>query len=176
MHSLFNNTTVWFTGLPCSGKTTLSLELQKFLRNIGFKSLHLDGDICRKGLCSDLGFSLIDREENIRRVSWVAEMANTNHIPVLASYISPSEKIRLLSKNIITNLSIVYVKCSVEKCIQRDVKGMWKKAMSGEIPDFTGYNAPFEEPSNPDIVLNTDTETVDESLSIIKKFFDLGIQ
>jgi len=144
------NVTVWFMGLPCSGKTTLASMLNRTPTTI-----HLDGDVLRKGVCKDLGFSIEDRVENIRRASAIAELLNKNGHNVTASFITPTKDVQNLVKKTIKNLVLVYIKCDLEACIKRDVKGMYKKAQSGEIKDFTGISAPFEEPYKPDIVCDT---------------------
>ncbi len=159
--------TIWFTGLPCSGKTTIAKALKDKYSLFLF---HLDGDIVRKGLCEDLKFSEQDRYENVRRVSHLSQMINENGIDVVSSFISPTEEIRLVPKKIITNMILVYVKCSINICIERDVKGMWKKAIGGKIKNFTGYDSPFEEPVSPDLILDTSILTINSCVNkIIEK-------
>jgi adenylylsulfate kinase len=148
-------TTLWLTGLPCSGKTTLSKRLKAELDNRGFKTVCLDADDVRSKLNADLGFSKADRTENLRRVAHVAKLFNENGNFVIASFLSPLEENRRLVKEIIGNFKLAFLKCNLEICEQRDVKGMYKKARAGQIQEFTGVSAPFEEPVNADIVVDT---------------------
>ncbi len=159
--------TLWFTGLPCSGKTILADAVAKELRSQGMKVERLDGDIVRKSLTRDLGFSEEDRNMNIERVTFVAKLLTRNGVAVLASFVSPYNKIRDYSRKEIGNYILVYVKCSLEECENRDVKGMYAKARTGEIKDFTGIDHPFEEPDKIDIIVETDKQTVEESKKII---------
>ena len=145
--------TLWFTGLPCSGKTVLANAVAEELRNKGMKVERLDGDIVRKSLTRDLGFSEEDRNMNIERVTFVAKLLTRNGVAVLASFVSPYNKIRAYSRNEIGEYILVYVKCSLEECENRDVKGMYAKARAGEIKDFTGIDHPFEEPNNAEIIV-----------------------
>lgn len=145
-------------GLPCSGKTTLA---EKFQRGCG--CVHLDGDVFRDGLCLDLGFSPKDRSENLRRAATIADMLNKQGYNVAASFITPTNKSQQMLEGWIENLKTVYVKCPVEVCAMRDVKGMYLKAIEGDIENFTGISAPFEEPEC-DIVLPTDVLTENECL------------
>ena len=159
--------TLWFTGLPCSGKTVLADVLADELKKKGMKVERLDGDIVRKSLTRDLGFTEEDRNMNIERVTFVAKLLSRNGVAVLASFVSPYNKIRNYSRNEIDEYILVYVKCSLEECERRDVKGMYAKARVGEIKDFTGIDHPFEEPENPEIVVDTDIQTIVESKNII---------
>lgn len=155
--------TLWFTGLPCSGKSAVANRVAEILRERGMRVERLDGDIVRQSLTSDLGFSREDRNENIRRVTFVAKLLTRNGVAVLTSFISPYREIRAQSRQEIGNFIEVYTKCALEVCIERDIKGMYKKAMKGEIKEFTGISDPYEEPSNPEILLQTDKETLEES-------------
>jgi len=159
--------TLWFTGLPCSGKTVLADAIAKDFKERGLKVERLDGDIVRKSLTRDLGFTEEDRNLNIERVTFVAKLLTRNGVVVLASFVSPYNRIRAYSRNEIGEYVLVYVKCSLEECENRDVKGMYTKARAGEIKDFTGINHPFEEPDTADIVVETDKQTVEESKEII---------
>ncbi|MGQ4876502.1 MAG: adenylyl-sulfate kinase [Promethearchaeia archaeon] len=159
--------TLWFTGLPCSGKTTLADAVAEDLRARGMKVERLDGDIVRKSLTRDLGFSKEDRKMNIERVTFVAKLLTRNGVAVLCTFVSPYNEIRERSRKEIGEYILVYVKCPVEICEQRDVKGMYAKARRGEIKGFTGIDDPFEEPINPEIVVETDKQTVEESKKII---------
>ena len=125
----------------------------------------LDGDIVRKDLTNDLGFSKKDRDENIRRVTFVAKLLTRNNVIVLATFVSPYSKRREKTRKEIGEFLEVYVKCPVEECIKRDVKGMYEKALRGEITGFTGADDPYEEPINPDLVLETHKESVEESVN-----------
>ena len=159
--------TLWFTGLPCSGKTVLANAVAEDLKAKGMKVERLDGDIVRKSLTRDLGFTEEDRNMNIERVTFVAKLLTRNGVAVLASFVSPYNKIRAYSRKEIGDYILVYVKCSIEECENRDVKGMYAKARVGEIKDFTGIEHPFEEPDNIDILVETDKQTVEESKNIV---------
>lgn len=159
--------TIWFTGLPCSGKTTLALRLNEELEKRGYLPEALDGDVTRKYLSKGLGFSKEDRDENIRRVGFVCSLLTRHGAVTTAAFVSPYESIREEIRGMIGQFVEVFVKCSVETCIERDVKGMYKKALKGEILNFTGVSDPYEEPRNPEIVVETDKESVEESLQII---------
>ncbi len=164
--------TLWFTGLPCSGKTILANVVAEDLKKRGMKVERLDGDIVRKSLTRDLGFSEKDRNMNIERVTFVAKLLTRNGVAVLASFVSPYNKIREYSRKEIGDYILIYVKCSLEECEKRDIKGMYAKARAGEIKDFTGINHPFEEPDNADIIVETDKQTIEESREIILKALD----
>jgi adenylyl-sulfate kinase len=167
--------TVWFTGLPCSGKTTLALKLSAELKKRGIQSEDLDGDITRKYLSKGLGFSKEDRDENIRRVGFVCSLLTRHGAVVTAAFVSPYRSIRGEIRGMIGNFVEVYVKCSLDKCIERDVKGMYKKAIAGEIKNFTGISDPFEEPLQPELVIESDRESEEESLhKILAKLEELG--
>ena len=162
--------TVWFTGLPCSGKTTIADRVAEILKKEGYKVERLDGDIVRKHLTRDLGFTKEDREENLRRVGFVAKLLTRNGVIVLASFVSPYREIRKYLREEIGSFIEVYVKASPEECARRDVKGMWAKAKAGEIKNFTGHDDPYEEPENPELILNTEEESVEESTKKVIDF------
>ena len=164
--------TLWFTGLPCSGKTVLANVVAEDLKKMGMKVERLDGDIVRKSLTRDLGFTEEDRNMNIERVTFVAKLLTRNGVAVLASFVSPYNQIRAYSREEIGDYILVYVKCSLEECEKRDVKNMYAKARVGKIKNFTGINHPFEEPDNPDIIVETDRQTVEESKKIILDALD----
>jgi adenylylsulfate kinase len=167
--------TAWFTGLPCSGKTAVANRVAELLKARGFKVERLDGDIVRQSLTRDLGFSKQDRDENIRRVTFVAKLLTRNGVAVLTSFISPYREVRAYARKEIGNFVEVYVKCSVEVCMERDVKGMYEKAIKGEIKEFTGVSDPYEEPLDPEILLETDKETLEDSANkVIRRLNDLG--
>ena len=167
--------TAWFTGLPCSGKTTIADLVAERLRELNYRVERLDGDIVRKSLTSDLGFSKKDRDENIKRVTFVAKLLTRNGVAVLATFVSPYRKRRALTREEIGEYIEVYVRAPVDVCIERDVKGMYKKALAGEISNFTGVDDPYEEPLDPELVLDTDKETEEESVEkVLNKLRELG--
>lgn len=154
---------LWMTGLSGSGKTTIALILEEELKRRGLKVERLDGDIVRQNLTRDLGFSKEDREKNIERVTFVAKLLSRNGVACICSFISPYRAIRENVRAETTNFIEVFVDASLETLIERDVKGLYKKALSGEIANFTGISDPFEAPSNPDIHIRTDLQTPLES-------------
>jgi adenylyl-sulfate kinase len=167
--------TLWFTGLPCSGKSAVADRVAEILREKGLRIERLDGDIIRQDLTRDLGFSKKDRDENIRRVTFVAKLLTRNGVGVLTSFISPYREVRARSRREIGNFIEVYAQCALEECIRRDVKGMYQKAMRGEIKEFTGISDPYEEPEDPEILLQTDKETLEESVAVVlKRLEELG--
>ena len=149
---------VWMTGLSGAGKSTIAFALEKMILGFGKASFVLDGDVLRNGLCGELGFSPEDREENLRRASHVAALMADAGIIVIASFISPYQRMRDKAKEIVGEDRFVeiHVHASLEKCEERDPKGLYKKARSGEIPDFTGISAPYEAPQNPALCLQTE--------------------
>jgi len=163
---LLARSTIWFTGLPCSGKTTLADAFADMLKHSGFGVKRLDGDVVREGLCAGLGFAPEGRRENLRRIAHVAKMFNDEGITVLASFVSPSEELRSVVREIIgpEQFRLVFASCPAEVCAKRDVKGMWAKAKAGEIQGFTGYDEPFEDPH--DVELTIDTAVVSETESV----------
>jgi adenylyl-sulfate kinase len=169
--------TVWFTGLACSGKTTIADALVPILKEKGIKVERLDGDTVRKSLTRDLGFSVEDRRKNIERVTFVAKLLTRNDVAVLATFISPEIEMRENARSEIGNFVEVYVKASIDACMSRDVKGMYAKAIAGEIQDFTGIHdtAPYEEPENPEVLLDTEAFTVEECVQqVLDKLIELG--
>jgi adenylyl-sulfate kinase len=160
--------TVWFTGWSGSGKTTLAKALENELKKRGIRNVQrLDGDIVRKDLTRDLGFTKEDRDENIRRVTFVADLLSNNGVATLVSFISPYIEARDNARKRCRNFVEVYVKCSKEELIKRDVKGLYKKALAGEIENFTGISDPYEEPPNPEVVVETDKKNIEECLEKI---------
>ena len=157
--------TVWFTGLSGAGKTTISTALERTLRDRGFKLESLDGDIVRQNLTKGLGFSKADRDENIRRIGFVANLLTRNGVIVLVSAISPYREIRDEVRGRIGNFVEVFVNAPVEVCEQRDVKGLYAKARAGEIKGFTGVDDPYEAPSTPEVECRTDLESLEESVA-----------
>lgn len=169
---LMKGVTVWFTGLPCSGKTTIADKVAEALKAKGHKVERLDGDTVRKGLTSDLGFSREDRDENIKRVTFVANLLTRNGVKVLATFVSPYRERRKKTRMEIGDFIEVYVRCSLDECMKRDVKGMYKKALAGEIKDFTGVDDPYEEPENPELVLDTDILSIEECVNKVLMTMD----
>ncbi|MBO8161182.1 MAG: adenylyl-sulfate kinase [Thermosipho sp. (in: Bacteria)] len=157
---------LWFTGLSGSGKSTIANEVEYVLNSMGYATYLLDGDNIRHGLNSDLGFSKEDRKENIRRISEVAKLFQDAGIITLVTFISPFREDRNNARKLIPEGRFIeiYVKCSLEACEKRDVKGLYKKAREGLIKDFTGISSPYEEPENPELILNTEKETIKESV------------
>lgn len=160
--------TYWFTGLPCSGKTTLAKAFRDRLVAQGYEVVMVDGDDLRTGLCKGLGFSDDGRKENLRRAAHVCEMLNRSRKVVVACFVSPTEESREIVGEIVRNMRLVYVKCPEEVCEKRDVKGMWAKARKGEIPEFTGVSAPYEEPVKPWHVAETDKSGIDECVALLE--------
>ena len=167
--------TAWFTGLPCSGKSTIADATAEELRKMGLKVERLDADIIRKHLWRELGYSKEDRDENIRRAAYLAQLLTRNGIAVLTSFISPYQETRDYARKQIGNFVEIYVKCPVEVCIQRDRRGMYRKALAGEIQNFTGVSDPYEEPLNPEVIIESDQELVEQSVAkVIAKLKELG--
>jgi adenylylsulfate kinase len=167
--------TLWFTGLSGAGKSTLAEKIEPVLRERGCKVEVLDGDVVRTNLSKGLGFSKEDRDTNIRRIGFVAQLLTRNDVAVITAAISPYRAVRRECREMIGNFVEVFVKCPVEICAERDVKGLYKKAFAGEIPQFTGVSDPYEDPENAEVVVETDTETIDESAAkIIAKLEELG--
>lgn len=158
---------LWFTGLSGSGKSTIAIEVECLLNSRGYATYLLDGDNIRHGLNSDLGFSKEDRKENIRRISEVAKLFFDAGLITLVTFISPFKEDRNFARKLIPEERFIeiYVKCSLETCEKRDVKGLYKKAREGLIKDFTGISSPYEAPENPEIILNTENETIEESVN-----------
>ena len=163
---------IWFTGLSGSGKSTVSVALEKALFNEGKQTYRLDGDNVRHGLNKNLGFSPEDRTENIRRIGEVAKlMVDAGSITVTA-FISPYKQDRDNVRAILEDYEFieVYTKCSVEECENRDPKGLYKKSRSGEIPEFTGISAPYEAPDHPEIILDTEHESINQSVDRVIQY------
>ncbi len=154
---------IWLVGLSGSGKSTLARSAENNLHNLGYLTQLLDGDNLRVGVNNNLGFSEMDRAENIRRAAEVSKLFMDCGIITLCSFISPKKELREMASQIIgLGYYEVFVNCPLEVCEQRDVKGLYAKARQGEIPDFTGVSAPFEEPQNPDLQLRTDLESIED--------------
>jgi adenylyl-sulfate kinase len=145
------------------------------LKKKGYLVEQLDGDIIRQNFSSDLSFSKKDRDENIKRATFLAKMLSRNNVVVLASFVSPYRKQRRKARKEIKNFVEVFVRCPVKICMKRDVKGMYKKALEGKIQHFTGVDDPYEEPEHPELIVDTDIESLDESVSkVMKKIQELG--
>ncbi len=162
---------IWLTGLSGSGKSTIANELEYRLNNMKYHTYLLDGDNIRSGLNSDLGFSEKDREENIRRISEVAKLFLNAGIITITAFISPFIEDRKKAKDIIgENFIEVFVDTPIEECIKRDPKGLYKKALKGEIENFTGINSPYEKPINPYIVIDTTKNDIISSVNLIIEY------
>ena len=167
---------IWFTGLSGSGKSTIANGLEKRLFKEGYRTYSLDGDNIRKGLNKDLSFSPEDRTENIRRIAEVGKLMVDAGLITLGAFVSPYKKDRKMIENIVgkNNFVEIFINTSIGECEKRDVKGLYKKARKGEIKDFTGVNAPYEPPENPDLTIVTDHLTISEAVdqvfnTIVKK-------
>jgi len=158
---------VWLTGLSGAGKTTIANALAERLKSLGYKVEILDGDVVRQHFSKGLGFSKEDRIENIKRVAYVAHLLARNGIVVIVALISPYREGRNYARQLIGDFVEVYVKCPLNVLIERDVKGLYAKALRGEIQNFTGISDPYEPPENPEVVVETDKETVEESVNKI---------
>jgi len=165
---------IWFTGLSGSGKSTISVELEKALYEKGIRSYRLDGDNIRHGLNKNLGFSDGDRTENIRRIGEVSKLMVDAGLFTLTAFISPFRADRDEVRQLVENGEFieVYVKASVETCEERDPKGLYKKARAGEIKDFTGIDSPYEEPADPEIVLDTNISSVEEAVRQLLEYLE----
>jgi len=163
---------LWFTGLSGSGKSTMSHALEERLFNKGCRTFVLDGDNVRHGLNSHLGFSDKDRKENIRRIGEVSKLMMEAGFIIMTAFISPFREDRIEVRNLIPNGDFIeiYCKASLETCEARDVKGLYKRARAGEIKNYTGINSPYEVPENADLIIDTEQETIENSVSIIISF------
>ncbi|HEC95294.1 MAG TPA: adenylyl-sulfate kinase [Thermoplasmatales archaeon] len=169
-----NGVTVWFTGLPCCGKTTIAKEVKKQLENLNMDVELLDGDTVREYI-KNKDFSKEGRNKHLRYIALMAKLLSQRNVVVLCSFVSPYRENRDFARSICNNFIEVYVKSPLDVCIERDVKGMYKKALKGEIKGFTGVDDPYEEPENPELVVETDKETVEESVSkVVDKLKEFG--
>jgi adenylylsulfate kinase len=168
-----NGFTLWFTGLSGAGKTTISKLIEEELRRRRNRLEILDGDVIRENLSKGLGFSKEDRDTNIRRIAFVADLLSRNGVPVIAAAISPYRETRDEARELMGHRFIeVYIKASVETCADRDVKGLYEKAFSGEIKEFTGVSDPYEAPENPEIVCDTEVEEPEESAAKLIRYLE----
>jgi adenylylsulfate kinase len=168
---------LWFTGLSGSVKSTLAHALEEKLFQKGCRTFVLDGDNVRHGLNSNLDFSDADRGENIRRISEVSKLMLEAGLIVMTAFISPFTEDRNTARNLIKNDNFIeiYCKASIETCEKRDVKGLYKKARAGKIKNYTGIDSPYEAPVNPELIINTDKESLDESISKILSYLQENI-
>src|SRR5438093_1662702 len=167
--------TIWFTGLSGAGKSTLSEVIEKRLKNHGRKVEVLDGDIVRTHLSKGLGFSREDRDTNIKRIAFVCGLLTRNGVICISAAIAPYREAREWAREEIGNFVEVYVKCPIDVCRRRDVKGLYKLVDEGKIKHFTGIDDPYEEPEHPELVVETDKETITESVArIFTKLEELG--
>jgi adenylylsulfate kinase len=169
--SVHKGFTLWFTGLSGSGKSTLTELLEDEFRERGYKVEVLDGDIVRTNLSRGLGFSKEDRDINVRRIGFVCNLLSRNGVIAISAAISPYENVRQDVRRMVesggTAFVEVYTKASLAELVRRDVKGLYKKALAGEIPNFTGVTDPYEEPQSPDVTVDSENEPVDQSVTRI---------
>ena len=158
---------IWLTGIPASGKTTLANELKKYYDQNSHPCDILDGDEIRKTLSKDLGFSPEDRKEHNRRVIFIAKILAKNVVTTIIPLISPYRETRNNARKILPNFFEVWVKASLDECKRRDPKGLYKKAEAGELQNLTGLQAPYEEQQNPELIVDTENHTVEESVNLI---------
>jgi adenylylsulfate kinase len=163
---------IWFTGLSGSGKSTLAHSVEEELHNLGCRTYVLDGDNVRHGLSSNLTFSNDDRKENIRRIGEAAKLMMEAGVIAITAFISPFNKDRNLVRQLLPQGDFIEIFCkaSLETCESRDVKGLYKRARAGEIKNYTGIDSPYEVPDNPELVVNTDSESLEESVSKVIDF------
>jgi adenylylsulfate kinase len=159
--------TIWLTGLSGAGKSTIAQRLEAELIALGHGVEVLDGDVIRTNLSKGLGFSREDRDENIARIAFVASLLTKRGVAVVTAAISPFAEARAKARERIGTFVEVYVRCSIPELSRRDVKGLYEKALRGEIKNFTGISDPYEEPQNPEIIVNTEHETLEESVAKI---------
>ena len=164
--------TLWFTGMSGSGKSTLSKLVASRLLERGARVEILDGDVVRTHLCSGLSFSKPDREENIRRIGFVCEMLSRNGVIAIAAAISPYRACRDELRTRIEHFIEIYMECPVEVLVERDVKGLYKKALAGEIQHFTGISDPYEPPLTPEVRIDSSSQTIDDSVAAILRHLE----
>lgn len=167
-----NSFLIWYTGLSGSGKSTIANLVEQELFKLDVKTYILDGDNIRKGINNDLTFSPEDRSENIRRIGEIANLMVDAGLVVLAAFVSPYKKDREKVRNVVKDINFVeiFIKTSLEECERRDVKGLYRKAKTGKINDMTGISAPYEVPENPDIEIDTEKLTIEQSVQQIVAF------
>ncbi|MCP4696185.1 MAG: adenylyl-sulfate kinase [Gammaproteobacteria bacterium] len=167
-----NSVVLWFTGLSGSGKSTLAHALEEELYQKGCRTFVLDGDNVRHGLCGDLGFSDADRTENIRRISEVSNLLVDAGQILLTAFISPFRADREKARNLVGNDDFIeiYCRCSLEICEERDVKGLYRRARSGELKEFTGISSPYEEPLRPELIIDSGTDSLEKCVAQILEY------
>ena len=160
---------VWLTGLSGSGKSTIADHLEQYLFKKGIHTANLDGDMLRTGLNKDLGFSEEDRSENIRRIAEISKILSDNGLVVIAAFVSPFSKDRNLVKKTVgeENFIEIFVQTSIEECERRDVKGLYSKARKGDLKNFTGIDSPYENPINPDLIIDTEKTSIEDSVQLL---------
>jgi adenylylsulfate kinase len=169
--------TLWFTGLSGAGKSTIAEVVERELRERGAKVEVLDGDVVRTNLSKGLGFSKEDRDTNIRRIAFVADLLSRNGVVAITAAISPYREIRAEARETHGDRFVeIYVKASVDECARRDVKGLYEKAFKGEIKEFTGVSDPYEPPENAEITVDTENETVEESAAKVLAYVDSRVR
>jgi adenylylsulfate kinase len=169
--------TLWFTGLSGAGKSTIAEVVERELRERGARVEVLDGDVVRTNLSKGLGFSKEDRDINIRRIAFVADLLSRNGVVAITAAISPYREIRNEARETHGSRFVeIYVKASVDECARRDVKGLYEKAFKGEIKEFTGVSDPYEPPENPEITVDTENETVEESAAKVLAYVDSRVR
>jgi len=164
--------TLWFTGLSGSGKSTLSEKVAAELRQRGQKVELLDGDAVRTNLSKGLSFSQEDRDINVKRIGYVCHLLTRNGVWAVSAAISPYASVREENRQLIGRFIEIYVECSIETLAKRDVKGLYKKALAGQVPNFTGVSDPYEAPLRPEIKVSSETETVEQSFSKIVSYLE----
>ena len=162
---------IWITGISGAGKTTLANHINEVLNSNQYKSIVLDGDEVRKKMNKDLGFSITDRDENIRRIACMSELLSHQNIITIVSVISPMKNQRAYAKEVYgDNFNEVYLKASLDQCIEKDTKGLYKQALDRKEANFTALTSPYEEPENPDLLIDTNLKTIEQSVQILKEF------
>jgi len=171
--------TLWFMGRPASGKSTLASRLEQYVRDRNYKVENLDGDEIRQNLHPDLGFTQEERRINNRRTAFIAKLLNRNDIAVVTGMITPFREAQRQARDIVEpdgEFVLIYVKCSVAACTSRDPKGLYEQAKSGKLENFTGINHPFQEPHNPDIVVDTEERAVEDCVEhVVARLHDMGL-
>lgn len=167
--------TIWFTGLSGAGKSTLAIETANFLEKHGHTVQILDGDIIRKGIGNIFGYSKEERMKMSRVIRLICKILNNNGITVIVAAIAPFQEMRDINRSDIDNYIEVYVDCPIEICIKRDVKGLYRQALNGDMKHVVGIDDPFEIPKSPDVVVNTDKETIEESVKVIVDCLSQGL-
>lgn len=173
--ALQRGVTLWFTGLPSSGKSTIARLVERQFKKWKLKTELLDGDVVRTHLTKGLGFSKEDRDANVKRIGFVCQLLTRNDVAAIASAVSPYRDARDQVRRMVGNFVEIFVKTSVDECQKRDVKGLYQKARAGELKGMTGVDDPYEEPLNPEIICETENETPEQSAAkVINRLESLG--